>query len=155
MSKAIAESMMGFAGNTLRGMTGNANAGKRFVMSGNKSANEALKRLKQAKPMRPKMRSNKVKSVTRNSNVRARQTAGYSVGNFVGGGINNTITNMNKKNMKFGEALKTAHSTNGKLDAKKIAGTYVGVSAAGRIATGGGVLKDKNGNTNVIGIPFI
>lgn len=37
----------------------------------------------------------------------------------------------------------------------KIAGSYIGVSAAARVATGGGVYKDRNGNTNIAGVPFI
>lgn len=36
-----------------------------------------------------------------------------------------------------------------------IAGAYMGVSAAGRIATGGGLYKDSDGNTDIIGVPFI
>lgn len=41
------------------------------------------------------------------------------------------------------------------LNYKKIAGAYIGASTAGRIATGGGLYKDRAGNTNVIGLPFI
>lgn len=41
------------------------------------------------------------------------------------------------------------------LDVGKIAGSYLGVSAAARIASGGGVYKDGNGNGNLIGVPFI
>jgi hypothetical protein len=40
-------------------------------------------------------------------------------------------------------------------DAGKIAGSYLGVSAAGRVLSGGGVYKDSNGNTNLIGVPFV
>ena len=36
-----------------------------------------------------------------------------------------------------------------------VAGSYMGVSAAGRIATGGGIYKDSDGNTDLIGVPFI
>lgn len=49
--------------------------------------------------------------------------------------------------------------SHGAYSGKKIAGTiaggYMGVSAAGRIATGGGLYKDSNGNFNIIGVPFI
>lgn len=38
---------------------------------------------------------------------------------------------------------------------KKIAGGYLSASSTARIATGGGLYKDRAGNTNVIGIPFI
>lgn len=40
-------------------------------------------------------------------------------------------------------------------DGGKIAGSYIGASVAGRIATGGGIYKDGNGNTNLIGVPFV
>lgn len=53
------------------------------------------------------------------------------------------------------DIVKDAHKIDGKYSAKRIAGSVFGVSAAARIATGGGILKDKNGNTNVIGIPFV
>lgn len=40
-------------------------------------------------------------------------------------------------------------------DMGKIAGTTFSVGVAGRIATGGGLYKDKYGNTNLPGVPFI
>ena len=43
----------------------------------------------------------------------------------------------------------------GKVNIGKIAGSYIGVSAAARVATGGGLYKDRNGNTNIAGVPFI
>ena len=43
----------------------------------------------------------------------------------------------------------------GKLKYGKIAGSYIGVAAAGRALSGGGVYKDGNGNTNLVGIPFV
>lgn len=36
-----------------------------------------------------------------------------------------------------------------------IAGGYMGVSAAGRVASGGGLYRDSDGNFDLIGIPFI
>lgn len=36
-----------------------------------------------------------------------------------------------------------------------IAGGYMGVSAAGRIASGGGLYRDSDGNFDVIGVPLI
>lgn len=57
-------------------------------------------------------------------------------------------------------AIKQGHQKmgpDGKLqyDMGKIAGTTFSVGVAGRIATGGGLYKDKYGNTNLPGIPFI
>jgi len=37
----------------------------------------------------------------------------------------------------------------------RIAGSYIAVSSAARIATGGGLTRDRNGNNNIIGIPGI
>lgn len=37
----------------------------------------------------------------------------------------------------------------------KIAGGYMGASAGARVVTGGGLYKDRAGNTNIIGLPFI
>lgn len=42
-----------------------------------------------------------------------------------------------------------------KLNYGKIAGAYIGVSAGARIASGGGLYKDRNGNTNLMGLPII
>lgn len=36
-----------------------------------------------------------------------------------------------------------------------IAGGYMGLSAAGRVATGGGLYRDSDGNFDLMGIPFI
>lgn len=36
-----------------------------------------------------------------------------------------------------------------------LGGTYMGLSSAGRILSGGGIYKDADGNTDLIGIPFI
>lgn len=36
-----------------------------------------------------------------------------------------------------------------------IAGGYMGLSAAGRIATGGGLYRDSDGNFDIIGIPIV
>jgi len=40
-------------------------------------------------------------------------------------------------------------------DTGKIAGAYIGTAALGRIASGGGLYRDKAGNTNLIGVPFV
>ena len=77
-------------------------------------------------------------------------------------GLADTYGNLFGKGKIEGEdfftAIKRAH-TKGNLGKElsfgRIAGSAVGVGAAARIATGGGLYKDKNGNTDVIGIPFI
>ena len=47
------------------------------------------------------------------------------------------------------------HAKAGQLNYGKIAGSYIGASAAARVVTGGGITKDGNGNSNLIGVPFI
>lgn len=42
-----------------------------------------------------------------------------------------------------------------RLSGAKVAAAGVGLSAAGRLATGGGIYRDADGNTDIIGIPFI
>lgn len=39
--------------------------------------------------------------------------------------------------------------------AKLVAGSYITASSAARLATGGGVTRDRNGNANIIGVPFV
>lgn len=43
----------------------------------------------------------------------------------------------------------------GSLNMKNIAGSYLTVSAAGRFATGGGIYRNKDGQTDFMGIPLL
>lgn len=72
------------------------------------------------------------------------------------GGIANTIHKMDG-GANFKKALRSAHmNTAGTgLDYKKVAGTAATVGIAGRVATGGGLYRDRYGNINVPGLPFI
>ena len=167
MAGNIAKTMANFAGDVWQGMSKGVDAGKSFRVSGGKKANQALQSMKKNNPKLVKNTASNYKKTRVTSGVKARanvrqvnnSTFGQKAGNFVGGGIRDTYNNMSKKDMKFKDAIKAAHTVNGKVDGMlsktKMAGIFVGASAAGRIATGGGVMKDKNGNTNVIGIPFI
>lgn len=85
-------------------------------------------------------------------------------------GIANTIHHMDG-GKGFKEAMKMAHSKNvldinGKqvfeggvaktrISKSKVAGTVATVGVAGRVATGGGLYRDRYGNINVPGVPFI
>jgi len=67
-----------------------------------------------------------------------------------------------QEGMGFFDALKEGHKgdpaaldTIGGYSGRKIAGSYMGASAVGRLASGGGLYKDREGNTDIIGIPFI
>lgn len=74
--------------------------------------------------------------------------------NFFTGGITDTYQNVRNGQGIF-EAIGNAHMKDGKVDLAKAAGTFMTVSAAGRIASGGGLYKDRYGNPNLIGVPFI
>lgn len=61
------------------------------------------------------------------------------------------------------EAIKQGHMVNktingqtvSQLSMGKVAGTAATVGVAGRVATGGGLYRDRYGNINVPGLPFI
>lgn len=42
-----------------------------------------------------------------------------------------------------------------RLSGRRVASGFVGASSLGRLASGGGIYKDADGNTDIIGIPFI
>lgn len=158
MASDIAKAMTNFAGDVWKGMSQGVDAGKKFRVKGVQTANNALKGPQRVN----RVNKNSIKKAPKISKQKSfnKPTMAQKAGNFVGGGIRDTYKNINEKDMKLVEGLKAAHSVpDGKggtrLSKTKMAGTFVGASAAGRIATGGGVMKDKNGNTNVIGIPFI
>jgi len=53
-------------------------------------------------------------------------------------------------------AFKSAtRDANDNLSFARIAGSYMGLSAGYRLASGGGLYKDKDGNVDVIGMPLI
>lgn len=54
-----------------------------------------------------------------------------------------------------GAADEVFRKQDGTLNGAKIAGSFIGASAAARVATGGGLTKDRHGNTNIIGVPFV
>jgi hypothetical protein len=64
-------------------------------------------------------------------------------------------------NNKGDDAIKAAFNSTfretaeGPLNVGKLAGSYIGASAAYRVASGGGTTRDKNGNANLIGVPFV
>lgn len=115
------------------------------------------------------------KAIQSEFNKRDRGLA-YKAGNFMGEGIRESIKDYNTVKAAYNpkdpksvapsvfNSLKKGHSkqiVNGAgqtvdgLDMKRIAGTAAGISAVGRIATGGGLYKDRYGNTNIPVVPFI
>lgn len=78
--------------------------------------------------------------------------------NFLAGEANTGfrgVLNGLADNKKLGNAVKDAYMTGNDFNYKAIAGSYIGGSIAGRVVTGGGLYKDRNGNNNLIGVPFV
>ena len=100
--------------------------------------------------------------------------AGAKATKFLAGGIRDTIKGV-MHDEGFAKSLSNAHKHTVKVataemaaktgkqigeevtkySGTKIAGTVMGLSMAGRIVTCGGLYRDKNGNTNLPGIPFV
>lgn len=77
------------------------------------------------------------------------------------GGVHGTIVNSRRKEdggagLGFMDAVKEAHTKkDGSANWGAIAGSTMTAGAAMRIASGGGVYRDSEGNTNIIGVPMI
>lgn len=99
---------------------------------------------------RPKLNGTKI---SRASGIQD-PTLGNRIGDALGGGIKDTVTGI-KAGQSVSQALSGAYMNGNKLRMDRVAGTFIGASAAARIATGGGLYKDRNGSTNIIGLPFI
>ena len=71
------------------------------------------------------------------------------------GGIRDTITGM-QSGKGFQDAIKGAFTdADNNIRWGRVAGTYVTASAGLRLLSGGGLTRDRNGNPNVIGVPFV
>ena len=81
------------------------------------------------------------------------------IGDALGGGYRDMYKGMKASNSaglgKVKDGLKAGFTTDGKINGARVAGGFVAASAAARVATGGGIYKDRYGNTNLIGVPFI
>jgi hypothetical protein len=76
-------------------------------------------------------------------------------GNKYFGGIADTYKGT-KAGDGFWNSLEAAHkNADGSLRWDRIAGTYAAAAVGSRVLSGGGLYKDKYGNTNLPGIPFI
>lgn len=100
-----------------------------------------------------------VRNITVNT-MGANKTFAAQTGDFFGGGIRDTVKGYKNNGGDLWGAFKKAHTkldANGKevIDLKRAAGTYMTASIGARIVTGGGLYKDRNGNTNLPGIPFL
>lgn len=156
----FAKGVLKATGDVVAGLTNNDKAIKDSIKASNKKAVKVGKEaMEKAKIKNPSLDAKQLRRIQRNATKEAgfrssKINTAHKVGSFLGTGTRETMENM-KKGQSFGQALSNAHKVDGKISAKRVAGTYMAASTAGRIATGGGLTKDKNGNTNVIGIPFI
>lgn len=77
------------------------------------------------------------------------------VGGMMGKGLYGTYKNT-KSGQDIWTAAKNAHTNkDNKLNYGAVAGSFIAAGAAYRVASGGGAYRDANGNTDVIGVPFI
>ena len=71
------------------------------------------------------------------------------------GGIGDTYKGV-KDGGNFWDALESAHTNDdGSLRWGRIAGTYAAAAVGSRVISGGGLYKDRYGNSNIPGVPFI
>lgn len=99
-----------------------------------------------------------IKGVKDVGNVLHTNNAINKIGKNMGGSLEVGARMMGKggyDKVGFKKAMSQTFKPDGNLNYGKIAGSYIGVSAAARIASGGGLYKDRNGNTNIAGVPFI
>ncbi len=90
------------------------------------------------------------------SNEAINSITGMSQAKGFMGGIGASYKNIANNKMGVMDGIKAAHMRgDGTYNLGAIAGSYIGVSAAARIAGGGGAYRDRSGNANLIGVPFI
>lgn len=145
---AIAKKMLGYADEFMEGASKGIGDAGAIKMSVNKVAsNMTGKQLKYAKKGAIKATLNNVPGVQN-------PTMMNKVGDAVWGGVRDTAEGI-KAGKNVSQALATGFMEGDKLKLDRVAGTFVGASAAARVATGGGLYKDRYGNRNVIGLPFL
>ena len=95
---------------------------------------------------------------------RIAKSSGYEFGSKVASakpmmGMTQTARNLMGTNgatkMGLMDSIAEAHKVSGKISGTRVAGTAVTAGVAGRVATGGGIYRDRYGNVNVPGVPFI
>ncbi len=84
----------------------------------------------------------------------AKSDMAFRVGDAVGGGIRDSYRSL-KAGQGMSNALKAGFTKGGKVRMDRVAGAAFGVGVAGRVATGGGLYRDRYGRVNVPGVPFI
>lgn len=147
------------------GKAGNKKMGEAFIKAADGMSNKVL-----AKGASQRLAKNMRYDVYGKAAVKS--TLGYKIGDAIGGGYRGAYNSL-----KHGKNIKTALKAGftrtegassfimngqkvtvpGKTVIRKdrVAGAIFGATVAGRVATGGGVLRDRYGRVNVPGVPFI
>lgn len=144
----LAKSVLGLADEFMEGASKGIGDAGRIKSSVTKMAsNKTKSQLKYAK-------KGVIKGTVKNVSGIQNPTLMNKVGDAMVGGIRDAKEGI-KAGQGISQALATGYMQGDKLRMDRVAGTFVGASAAARLATGGGLYKDRNGSTNVIGLPFI
>ena len=99
-------------------------------------------------------KGNRMKGNTRLNSDRLNEFGNQAKDFFLGGAIDSY--NNYKSGMGIIDSVAKAHQNeDGSINMMKAAGTFMTMSAATRVASGGGLYKDRYGNPNLIGVPFI
>lgn len=95
---------------------------------------------------------------TNSSNNSRARDASSGIGGFAKemfGGVTDTYKGA-RDGQNIIDTFVNAHKNeDGSVNMLRAAGTFMATSAAARVASGGGVYKDRYGNPNLIGVPFI
>ena len=89
----------------------------------------------------------------------AKHSLGYKLGDALGGGIRDSVRSFSH-NKSLSTALKAGFTKTAKdgttsIRAGRVAGAVMTAGVAGRVASGGGLYRDRYGRVNVPGVPFI
>ena len=89
----------------------------------------------------------------------SKHSLGYKLGDALGGGIRDSVRSFSH-NKSLSTALKAGFTKTAKdgttsIRAGRVAGAVMTAGVAGRIASGGGLYRDRYGRVNVPGVPFI
>ena len=170
MSAKLAKSMLGFADDFISGAAKGVGDGHIIRNSVNnlksnmtvgqiKTLNKAMnsKVSTAAKVARTQTRTGRTLANTGQKALRPNVSMGTRLGDAMGAGYREAF-----KGAKTGgvsgavNAFKKAHlNADNTLNKGRVAGTFATTSLAARVATGGGLYKDRNGNNNIAGLPFI
>ena len=103
-----------------------------------------------------------INNINRNVGTRigsSRSTFGTRLGDNLVGGYRDTVKGMRGKDLSVANVKTAANAAfrnkDGSMNVGRVAGAVVTAGVAGRVATGGGLYRDRNGSFNVPGIPLL